>query len=134
MIFEITMGLYLLILAIVDMFTKSIRLSLLLAGVIPVGFSFLPGVNAPDLWQRAAGLATGFVILLAAKLTKEMIGYGDGIVLAILGVALGISQTCELLTLALFLLITYSLAMIARGRFGKNSRIPFLPFLFEAVI
>ncbi len=134
MIFEIIMGLYLLILAIIDMLNKSIPVYLLLAGAIPVGFSLLPGNSETDLVQRAAGLALGLVILIAAKATKEKIGYGDGMVLVILGITLGIAQVCELLALSLFLLITYSLAMIARGRFGKNSRIAFLPFLFAGYI
>ena len=134
MILEIIMGLYLLILAIDDMLNKSIGYCLLAAGAVPIAVSFIPGMTETAMWQRAAGLMLGLLLIVIAKLTKEKIGYGDGIVLSEAGVILGIGGVCKILTVSLFLLLFHSMAMLARGRLNRKSRVPFMPFLFAGYL
>ena len=134
MIQVMIMGIYLFILAIDDMLNKSVRVGLLIAGLIPVAISFIPGGSEIQIWQRAAGLIPGLLLIVAAGLTREKIGYGDGIILLITGIAIGIGALCKLLMISFFLLPVYSIAMLARGRLNKKSRIPFLPFVFAGYV
>ncbi|MBR5968539.1 MAG: prepilin peptidase [Lachnospiraceae bacterium] len=127
------MGIYLLVLAAEDMFKKSIPFLLLAAGAIPAAVSFFDG-NRPSLSDRGLGLAVGLVLLLVAKFSKEMIGFGDAAVFCIAGLALGLRMTAAMAALSLFLLLVYAAAMLARGRLHRKSRVPFMPFLFAGYV
>lgn len=133
MSFSVVMGIYLLVLAAEDMFKKSIPLLLLAAGAIPAAVSFFNG-QRPSVSDRGLGLAVGLVLLLIAKLGKEMIGYGDAAVFCISGLALGLRMTAVMAALSLFLLLVYAVAMLARGRLHRKSRVPFLPFVFAGYV
>ena len=134
MMFEMIMGGYLFVLAVCDMFTKSVYIWLLAIGGIPAAISFVFEADGITLPQRAAGLGLGLVILIAAKLSKEKIGYGDGAVLCVIGISLGIYTAFFLTAVSLFLLLAYSIAMLARGRLGRKSRVPFIPFVFAGYV
>ncbi|MBP5653036.1 MAG: prepilin peptidase [Lachnospiraceae bacterium] len=133
MSFSVIMGIYLLVLAADDMFKKSVPVALLAAGAVPVVMSFFCGPR-PSPTDRLLGLAVGLILLLAAKLSKEMIGYGDAAVLCITGTATGLGMTAVITAVSLFLLLAYSVTMLAKGRLNKKSRIPFLPFIFAGYV
>ena len=133
MSFSVIMGIYLLVLAADDMFKKSVPVALLAAGAVPAVMSFFCGPR-PSLTDRLLGLAVGLILLLAAKLSKEMIGYGDAAVFCITGTATGLGMTVVITTVSLFLLLAYSVTMLAKGRLNKKSRIPFLPFIFAGYV
>ena len=133
MSFSVIMGIYLLVLAADDMFKKSVPLALLAAGVIPTVLSFFCGPR-PTPADRLLGLSGGLILLLAAKLSKEMIGYGDAAVFCITGTAAGLGMTAVMTAVSLFLLLVYSVTMLAKGRLNKKSRVPFLPFLFAGYV
>ena len=144
MIVPVIMGAYLFILSVSDMIKKAIRPALLCLGIIPLAVSlvpegavsglWMPPLAQPEMLERAAGLAVGLVILLIGRITREKIGYGDGAVICAAGPALGFFEVCTMLGIAMFLLLFYSLVMLARGRLKKNSRVPFLPFLFAGFV
>ena len=133
MSFSVVMGIYLLALAAEDMFKKSIPFLLLAAGAIPAAVSFFDG-QSPSLTDRGLGLAVGLVLLVIAKLSKEMIGYGDAAVFCIAGITLGLRMTAIMTALSLFLLLVYAVTMLARGRLHRKSRVPFLPFVFAGYV
>ncbi len=131
--FSVVMGIYLLALAAEDMFKKSVPLFLLAAGAIPAAVSFFTG-QRPSLADRGLGLAAGLVLLLVAKLSKEMIGFGDSAVLSIAGITLGLRMTAVMTALSLFLLLIYAVEMLASGRLHRKSKVPFLPFVFAGYV
>ena len=133
MSFSLIMGIYLLVLAAEDMFKKSIPLFLLIAGVIPCALSFALGPR-PSAADRILGLSLGLVLLLAAKLSREKIGYGDAAVFCITGIAMGLRKGAVMTSLALFLLPVYAIVMLAKGRLNRKSRLPFLPFMFAGYV
>ena len=116
------------------MLHKSVRAGLLATGILPVVLSFIPDLNEVGILQRTAGVMPGVLVIVAAVLTKEKIGYGDGIVISIAGAVMGIAGICKVLMLSFLILPAYSVAMLARGRLNKRSRIPFLPFLFAGYL
>ena len=79
------------------------------------------------------GAMPGLMLLVIAFATKKA-GYGDGIVLAFLGMVLGREKGLLLFGLGLFLAAFCSLVLLALRKAGRTTGIPFLPFLTVAWI
>ena len=75
-----------------------------------------------------------YVLLLAAWVSREEIGYGDGAMLMASGIFLGFWRNVELFLTALMLIVPTALfGLIVKHR-RKDYRMPFLPFLFVAYV
>ena len=133
MLSKIVFAIYLLVIGVVDMFTSSIHLLLLAAGVVPIFLSLFTGGDI-SLPERALGLATGLAVLCVSLITREKIGKGDALLLCITGAFLGVYDNAVLIAMAFMLIICYSLTMLARGRLNKSSRVPFAPFVFAGYL
>lgn len=97
--------------------------------------AFGGGLAALAAWRQGAavpeavmGMLPGVLLLLTALATKKA-GYGDGVVLCMFGAVLGREKGMLLFGISLFLLSLYALTLLALRKAGKNTRIPFLPFL-----
>ena len=82
-----------------------------------------------DIWEIAAGVGIGACFLMVGWLTGEKIGYGDGIVIMVLGIYLGIWKLLEMLAGAFFLLAVAGMICLAGKRFSRKQTLPFCPFL-----
>lgn len=125
----ITAG-WLLVLSVMDIKKKSVPLWLLGIGVVNTAVILLTeGLSSGlDGWLLCRSLFPGAMFLVTAAATDKA-GYGDGIVLLMLGLMSG-SEICLLaLTAGLFLIAVFSGALLALRKVKRNSRIPFLPFL-----
>lgn len=125
----ITAG-WLLVLSVMDIKKKSVPLWLLGIGVVNTAVILLTeGLSGGiDGWLLCRSMFPGAVFLATAAATGKA-GYGDGIVLIMLGLMSG-SKVCLLaLTAGLFLIAIFSGALLALRKVKRNSRIPFLPFL-----
>ena len=80
------------------------------------------------------GILTGGGLLLLSCLSRGAIGRGDGYLLCVAGVYLGIAGTLSLLSGALFLCAIWSLLLLAIKKAGKKTEIPFVPFLLAAYV
>ncbi len=69
------------------------------------------------------------LFLIISFLTKEQVGYGDGICLLILGGVFSFDFILEALFAALLLSSVVSIALLMGRKKDKKSRLPFLPFL-----
>ncbi len=76
----------------------------------------------------------GLLFLLLALLSREKIGYGDGVMLLILGACLGWREIWKLWMMANLLLLFASIFLLATKKAGRNTRIPFVPFLWIAYL
>lgn len=83
-----------------------------------------------SLKERMWALLPGIIFLIFAKVTKERIGYGDGMILGVLGNFLKISDVCYILHGALVLLLIFSVLLLCTKKVSKDCQIPFLPFLW----
>ena len=91
----------------------------------------LPTQKLTDL---LLGAGIGAVLLLAAWVSREEIGYGDGAMLMASGIFLGFWRNVELFLTALMLIVPAALfGLIVKHR-RKDYRMPFLPFLFAAYV
>ena len=77
----------------------------------------------------AGGIAIGLLFLLIAKLTEEKIGYGDGMLILLVGMNVGIKAQLQILAIAFSLLFIAGIAAFFLRRKWKNMRLPFVPFL-----
>lgn len=130
---RIAFALYLIILAVMDLKRRRLKLSVLLAGgiFIPAGVICDSGVPPVLL---AAGAAVGAVFLLISKITEESFGYGDSILIIIMGGFIGFWDILALLMAAFMMAAVFSLILLIRGRFRRKDSFPFVPFLTAAYI
>lgn len=74
----------------------------------------------------------GAFLLLLAWVTKESIGYGDGVSILLLGGMAGFRNCVWVLCFSLILLSVAGLILLVIRRVNRKTKIPYLPFLFVA--
>lgn len=117
-----------------DIKYRKIPLSLfLLSGTAALLFSLRRGEDGSCVLGLAVDSLQGILLLGIAFLTKEKIGYGDGLSVLITGWFCGGKSNLLLFASALFISTVYALCLIARKK-GGSSSIPFLPFLLTAYL
>ena len=115
-------------LAVVDFKQKKIPvLPVAAMGVLLLLFRLWNGV---ELRELATSLLPGAGLLLFARLSREAVGTGDGLVLLALGMGYGAEEILVMLFVALCLAAGLSVVLLVSKRAGRKSEIPFLPFLF----
>lgn len=128
-----TIGLLLLAAGIVDIRTKQIsrrQLLLLLivcCAVIPVKENF-------GIFDAAGGMSIGLCAIGVSIATREQIGKGDGIVIAVLGIALGMRKCLWLVLTASFMMCMAAILVLLLKRGDRQTRLPFLPAIFAGYL
>ena len=123
----IIIGSWLIILGIRDAKNKEIPMWFAtLGGIIGLGFCFWEGRS---LESMVLSCLPGVVALIFSKLTKEVMGYGDGIVLGILGLYLPVKRLLSIGFIAFLLAGVVALVLLVVCQKNGSYRIPFLPFL-----
>lgn len=77
------------------------------------------------------GAGIGGIMVLLSVLSQGELGLGDGVLLIVLGLYLGVERNIELLILSLFLSAICSIALLIKGGTLKREY-PFVPFIFTA--
>lgn len=124
---NIIAALYLILCTLKDIKTYTISLPLsILTGLTLI----ILRLSIPDttIYSILLSLIPGCVILLLAYMTHESIGYGDGIVLNVIGIALGLNSLIFLLLMALIFSSVFALFLILKRKSGKTT-FPFVPFI-----
>lgn len=126
---EIMLGIFLAVSAVIDMKYKEVSVKVLLFfGSVGVLFFM---IGRPVSWQEEiGGVLIGAVILLLYKVTRGEIGSGDGYLLMVTGLFLGLSRNVELLLGGLLLAAVWSAVLLALKKVSRKHEIPFVPFLF----
>lgn len=130
-VIKILLILFLGICAVFDIRKKEIPVILILIGI---AFSF--GIN---IWQihnknitiadAGAALVVGAFMICVSFCTRERIGYGDGLILIVSGLMLGFYQCFLGLCISLLLSSVCALFLLITHKAGKDSGLPFVPFL-----
>ena len=124
---------YMTVLAIMDIKWKQISLALLLSGLIFVAAGLFCSRNI-SIFLPAAGAAVGIVFIIISRVTEESFGYGDSILILIMGGFLGLWNILSLLITAFSMAALFSAFMLIRKKFHRKSTFPFVPFLTAAYI
>ncbi len=84
--------------------------------------------------EIAGGCALGAVFLLVAKISRNAVGYGDGLVLVSTGAFLGITGNVILLMVSLALAVLFAVVMLALKKMKRKSQIAFVPFMLGGFV
>lgn len=115
-------------LSVFDIRKKEIPMwGICLLGMVSLGY-LITG-SGIIFYDAIMGCVPGMLLIILALLTKEKVGYGDGLVLLFIGLALGFELSMYMLMLALFLNCVMCGALFALHKVGKQTPIPFVPFL-----
>lgn len=79
------------------------------------------------------GMVPGLLLIFIGFATKA-VGYGDGVVLTLLGIFFGLRQCVLYLGVGLFLIAVCSAALLVLRKVNRGTPMPFLPFLSAAWI
>lgn len=76
----------------------------------------------------------GLFLLACARITHEAIGYGDGLIMLAIGNIVGLVSSTKILFSALLIAGFYSIGLMAVKKAGKETVVPFVPFLLLGVL
>lgn len=124
---------YMIVLAVMDIRWKKLSLMILLSGTVPLAAGVLCDREI-HIILLAAGAAVGVIFLIISRVTEDSFGYGDSILIVIMGGFLGFWNILSLLTAAFSMAALFSIFMLIRKRFHRKSAFPFVPFLTAAYI
>ncbi|MCI9441687.1 MAG: hypothetical protein HFH15_10740 [Ruminococcus sp.] len=124
---------YLCYLSVLDIKTQRLPDRLLAAGVVVALLQLFLGIS-PSIILSLAGAAVGMAFLGISKVTGEAFGYGDSIVILILGLSLGLWNLLALLMLSFLLAAGCSTVLLAKFNFQRKTTFPFIPFLVASYV
>lgn len=104
--------------------------------LLAVSSIFVTCVSAYEIWQGSMGsveilwgILPGFMLLLTAVFSNKA-GWADGVVLLLLGGMTGFRECTFSFILSMLAISVTSLTLLVIKRVGKNTKIPYLPFLW----
>lgn len=124
---------YMIVLMLMDIKWKKLSLAALMSGFIILTAGFLCGRNI-HVMLLAAGAGVGIVFIVVSRVTEEAFGYGDSILILIIGGFIGFWNILSLLVAAFSMAALFSIFMLLRKKFHRKSAFPFVPFLTAAYI
>lgn len=80
----------------------------------------------------AVGILPGAALLLLGFLTEKKVGYGDGLLLVIMGILEGGKAVLFTFCIGLFLQSVLAVVLVIIKKADKQTKIPFAPFLLAA--
>ncbi len=124
---------YMVALSAEDIRKKRLPLLFLLSGTV---FIIIQGfcVREISMISLMAGGAVGALFLLISRMTRESFGYGDSILILVMGMFLGFGNIIYLLMGAFSMAAVFSIVMLIKTQFSRKSAFPFVPFLAAAYI
>lgn len=115
------------IISIIDFSTKKIPVVVLIVmGIVGIISSIY---EQQSIMSVAVALIPGIVLMAAAFLTREQIGYGDAAVVTLMGLFVTVDIVCSTMVMGLTIAGIISVILIASGRVGRKMQIAFTPFL-----
>ncbi|MDD2978891.1 MAG: A24 family peptidase [Hespellia sp.] len=130
---QVLCGIFLVSLSILDIRYRQVPLWFLLTGGVFVVLSAL--VESPEnTGLMIAGGVVGGIFLFISKITREAFGYGDSILIVILGAFLGMWNMFYLLILAFSLSGIFAICGMMLRKFARRTAFPFIPFLTLAYL
>ena len=108
-------------------YKKIVVWSAWLFGIFGIAYGLL--AQEVTLIQILISLIPGIIFLAISKATKESLGYGDGIIVLVMGSYIGISKLVGSLVLALIFAAIWSIVLLVFFRKKKQEEFPFVPFV-----
>lgn len=133
MVTNIFLGIFLLICSVTDIRSK--RISAVVLIVFAAAGCVLFFIYRPvSLFEEAAGLLVGTVFIGLSILTEGKVGLGDGLMMLVTGVFLGARENSGLIMTACLFSAFFSLFCLILKKAGRNTELPFAPFILISFI
>lgn len=127
---EIVLFLFLAVCAVFDGFSRQVPLAVVWLGMLTaVGLHIGGAMGETSLMAGALSLIPGAGFFLLSFLTGEKVGYGDGWVLLMIGLFLGVYQCFLILLVGLAAESVVAIVLLVLRKIQRDREIPFLPFL-----
>jgi len=127
---EIVLFVFLGICAIWDVREKEIPLTVVWIGIAAAAILRISGATGDGTWWAAvSSLFPGVMFWVLSFVTREKVGYGDGWMLIMTGLFVGLWKCFLVLLIGLAAESMMALVLLAVKRITKDREIPFAPFL-----
>lgn len=104
--------------------------AVVIGGVIGCGSCFFQiSQGSLSFGEMGLALLPGGFLLFLSLVSGEKVGYGDGLLLAVIGLFSGFYRCMFILCISLLLLSITALVLLVLHKVHRNSRLPFVPFL-----
>ncbi len=107
------------------------RLIVVMAALMCLSWLLPPEENVLSI---VIGLVIGILFIGISRCTREAIGYGDSLILLILGGCLGGLRVCVLVMTAFGVASMLSAVKLIRRKWNRRFSFPFVPFLLIAYV
>ncbi len=129
----VAVGILLFIAAITDIRKKQInRNFLLLLTLVCLAAVMVRGKL--EIMDAAGGVTIGLCVIGISMISREQIGRGDGIVIAIIGLALGFRRCLAVVSAASLLMCAAAIMMLVFKKGNRHTQLAFLPALFVGYV
>lgn len=128
-ILMITIGVLLLAAGISDIRKKQVSRGMILALLLTC-LSVIPFKEDYRIYDAVGGLSIGLCAIGVSVVSREQIGRGDGMVIAAIGLVLGVYSCIAVVCVASLLMCVVSIVVLALKKGTKQTRLPFLPAVF----
>lgn len=127
---EILLFLFLGVCALCDGMKREIPLAIVWLGIIAAIILHIQGIIKDDSWMSVfVSVLPGLMFWMLSFATREKVGYGDGWLLIMIGIFVGLRECFLILLTALVLESAAVLVLLAVKRISGDRQIPFAPFL-----
>lgn len=122
--------------------TVSVKMAIL-AGMAAVFLQMIFGwIKSDGIWnglvtsmtRLAAGVLPGIFLMAEAWITRQAVGYGDGLALCVCGLFAGMEGSLGIFINALFLSALGGIYCLAVFKSGRKKEIPFVPCLLGGYV
>lgn len=125
-ILTVIVGIYLLIMSILDWRKKEIPL--LPGALLFIGVVLMQVIIDGWAWNCLFGILVGIGLYGISKLSQGAVGEGDALVYAIVGAKLGFTKNIEVLAYSLLFCSIAAIFLLITGRIKKKDKLAFIPF------
>lgn len=111
---------------------------IMLYGIVVLGYEVWKMAamgNSLDMQMKkmAAGILPGIFLVLLSKVSREAVGYADGLLVLIIGMSMGLYVTMGIFLAALLGIFGTSAVVFLCCRKTRKYQIAFVPYLFLAM-
>lgn len=130
---QAVINIFILLGAVKDYKTRRIPFWYLYIGSVMAIFMGIYNVMKQEEWGKGLWLYLfpGILFLIYRFIRKKDLGYGDGILLCILGICLG-KEIWQIWYISIMLLCVISIVLLIMGRVNRKSKMAYYPFLWVA--
>ena len=118
--------------ALMDVKNKRIHIALIV--IYAAAALIVTMFGAKSISQIVLGVSVGGILLIIGFLTKWKIGAADGLMLAILGISIGIDRVLIMFFITTLLAFVFAIALIIIKKVNKGKEIPLLPFMLGGYV